>query len=125
MSNDAKQWSKFVSEEQMRELNKFPHLKEAIERTFITVDYDVTKLSPMTVWFRLMEDIKGADVIAFVDWDEETLDEFYSWGSNSRWANVFEPDMMDNAGVRIEDAISLAQEYGDIPNSVMDELKED
>ena len=122
--SDNKKWLEFVDEKQMGELNKFPHLKEAIEHTFINKDYDDSKLSPMAVWFRLMEDNNGADVISCVDWDEETLDEFYSWGSNSRWAMVFEPDMMDNAGVRIEDAIYLAQEYGDIKNSVMNEYKD-
>ncbi len=121
--SDNKKWLEFVDEKQMRELNKFPHLKEAIERTFINKDYDKSKLSPLTVWFRLMDD-NGADIVSYVDWDDETLDEFYSWGSNSRWALVFEPDMINNAGVRIEDALCLAREYGDIKNSVMSEYED-
>lgn len=30
------------------------------------------------------------------DWDEEIAEDFYTWGHNSRYCNVFEPMLEDN-----------------------------
>lgn len=90
------------------ELDQYPDLKEAVIKTFVTKDYPSDQLSPLTVWFRIKEEDEGYPLIENLDWDEETLEDFYSWGSNSRWAFNFEPDLMANPKDYIELAIQIA-----------------
>ena len=107
---DREKWLKFVSEEDLQELEKFPDLRDAIAHTFVYNDYDKKYLSPLVVWFREKED-NGYPVIEAADWDDDTLDEFYSWGSNSRWSSVFESEVFKNAGYYIGLALEIAREY--------------
>lgn len=114
-----KKWLKFFSQDQLKELDSYPNLKEAIDASFIKHKWDKTKLSPLTIWYRLMSEEKDCDLVYALDWNEETEEEFYSWGTNSRWLCVFEQEMFSDQNSYAETALNLAKEYGDLSHSVL------
>ena len=86
-------------------------------------------IDPLTYWLKLMnvqmeESTSDYGVMeALLDYmeyeekyKEEILEDFYSWGSNSRWANVFEGivDGLDEGELEIF-ARKLENEYGEVP----------
>lgn len=51
------------------------------------------KLTDLTVFIR--RNVHVNDHADLLGMDQEERDEFYSWGSNSRYKNVFEPILME------------------------------
>lgn len=94
-----------LPEEIKAELDKFPELKEAVTK-FVSKEYE--DVTPLTLWFREM-DSQGYPVAEFCDWDEETSDEFYSWGSNSRWSIMFDSEVLNAPLTYIEYALDLVR----------------
>lgn len=69
----------------------------------------------LIVWFRDRFDAAGInDVAEYLDWDDEMAEDFYSWGSNSRWGHVFSPWLYDNTDEALSIALNLADEFGDV-----------
>lgn len=72
-------------------MNKYEHLTKYIE------DYKKNKgnsekpgyLPKLVVYFREVLEDNVENIPAFFGWDYELEEDFYSWGHNSRWANVF------------------------------------
>lgn len=86
-------------------------------------------IDPLTYWLKLMnrqiqESISDYGVMeALLDYmeyedkyKEEILEDFYSWGSNSRWFNVFEGivDGLEEGELEIF-ARKLETQYGEVP----------
>lgn len=83
-------------------------LPDAVETTKFMIENGArqgTMLLPLTVWVRQVCDKYNLDVEVICDWDEDTCEEFWSWGHNSRWHQVFECMMLD----RPEDVESTAE----------------
>lgn len=99
-------------------LNKYPNVQRYV------ADYienegrgpGGTRLPDLVVWFRETLEKNGIDVPGYFEWTEEWREEFYSWGHNSRWGNVFmswlEPDEVEE---HLETIADIAEEFGD-PN---------
>ena len=97
-------------------LDKYPNVQKYI-KDYIKNDGEMStpgRLPNLVVWFRETLEKNNADVAEYFGWTEEWADEFYSWGHNSRWANVFmawlEPDDIEEHLDAIKD---IAEEYGD------------
>lgn len=55
-------------------------------------------LHKLIIYFRKAFDKLGMSdncVPEFFDWDDETSEDFFTWGHNSRWSNTF-ATMLDN-----------------------------
>lgn len=74
------------------------------------------RLPNLIIWFRETLENNDVDVPEYFGWTEEWAEEFYSWGHNSRWANVFaswlEPDDIEEY---LEEILDIARTFGD-PN---------
>lgn len=96
-----------LSKELKERLEKYPALKGYVE-SFIQdggMNPDPSLLADLTVYVRKLD----IDVPSFFDWDEETTEDFYSWGHNSRYANVLEPMLWSN----LEEYVSLLIDWFD------------
>lgn len=96
-------------------LDKFPNVQKYIKE-YIKNDGEMslTRLPNLVIWFRETLEKNGVDVPEYFGWTEEWTEEFYSWGHNSRWVNVFmtwlEPDDIEE---HLEEIADIAKEYGD------------
>lgn len=104
-----------MDESLVLELDKYPHL-----RTYFTryVESDGASENPnylpcLIVWIRMAMDAAGTDPAAFFEMDEETAEDFYSWGHNSRWNNTFRSYLDSDYEFALRKCIELAQDYGD------------
>jgi len=73
-------------------LKDYPALQEVVSN-FIESDgwnHNLGYLTPLTVYIRKL----NIDEPSLFDWDEETTEDFYSWGHNSRYGNVLEPQLV-------------------------------
>ena len=78
-----------ISEQLQKRIAKYPELKEEVD-DFIKNDGCNPDPGYLTVLTVLIRELK-VDEPSFFDWDEDTADDFYSWGHNSRYGNVLEP----------------------------------
>lgn len=103
----------------MSKLEDFPHLREY----FVT--YRQKNGAPehkncfpnLLIWFREVIDNDDEMAINLLEMDEDEVEEFCSWGHNSRWAHVganafgalmdCDPEYMKNM------LTQLAEDYGD------------
>lgn len=107
-----------LSKELKERLEKYPALKEYVEK-FIQnegMNSDPTLLADLTVYIRMLD----IDEPSFFDWDDETTEDFYSWGHNSRYANVLEPMLWSN----LEAYVSLIIDWFDEVTSDKDYQKD-
>lgn len=104
-----------LSEQTKKRLEAYPVLKRCVEK-YINDEDDPCMLTDLTVYVRLME----IDEPSFFGWDEETTEDFYSWGHNSRYANVFESELEWNTENMVIDILNYL-EY----NKIEDESKFD
>ena len=73
-------------------LKDYPVLQEVVSN-FIESggwNHNMGYLTPLTVYIRKL----NVDEPSFFDWDEETTEDFCSWGHNSRYGNVLEPQLI-------------------------------
>lgn len=95
-------------------LKKHPFLNKYVEH-FIKSNGKSEKsgwLPFLTIWFRELFkacEIYDEDVPELLGWDEETSEDFWSWGHNSRYNHVFWSWLNDD----IENAVSSAFEIMD------------
>jgi len=80
-----------ISDELMNRIEEYPELARCV-RDFMENDGcnpDPLYLTDLTVYVREL----NVDEPELFGWDEETAEDFYSWGHNSRYAHVLEPMM--------------------------------
>lgn len=97
-------------------LNKYPNVQRYV------ADYisnegagpGGTRLPNLIIWFRLTLEENGVDIPRFFDWDDEFTEEFYSWGSNSRWGNAFRGWLStEELEYQIDTIVKIAETFGD------------
>ena len=99
----------------LKELEKYPHLKAAVEHFYDTdgkPEHEY-KLPNLIVWIRQMLDKSGEEAAEYFDMPEETREDFWSWGHNSRWSNTFWCYLERHFCWCVGICIDLAEEYGD------------
>lgn len=105
-----------LTKETIERLATYPELNKLV-REFIETDgecplVDGERVLPHFVhWLklRLLNDSDNGKMRERTGWDEDADAEFYSWGHNSRWANVFWPWVESN----LKDAVNLAMDIND------------
>lgn len=100
------------------ELSKYPNLERYVRHFDETGGSAEERggLPFLIVWIRLVtepEEGTWTDPAQFFELDDDDTTEFYSWGTNSRWANVFCPFVENNLDFVVEKCIELAVEHGD------------
>jgi hypothetical protein len=111
----------------LKELDKYPNLKGAVEHFYDNNGKPEHEgcLPNLIVWIRKVLDIAGEDAAKFFEMSEETAEDFYSWGHNSRWANTFWCFLERHFNWCIGLCIELAERYGDYDiEKYMNETKE-
>ena len=99
-------------------LNNYPNVQRYVADYIETEGASPggTRLPNLIIWFRETLERNGVDVPNFFEWSEEWVEDFYSWGSNSRWANTFRNWLsFDELEYQLETIANIAEEYGD-PN---------
>ena len=105
-----------LTDEQANTLKEYPNLNSYVQ-SFIKnngVPEETGCISNLVYFFKKMCTKYNLDEEVLFDWDKETADDFYSWGSGSRWANTFASYLDCNFNKCIKIAIDLADEYGDL-----------
>ena len=99
----------------LKELDKYPNLKGAVEHFYNTDGQPEhkDKLPNLIVWIRQVLDLAGEDAAEYFEMPEETAEDFYSWGHNSRWSNTFWLFLENHFNWCVGLCIDLADEYGD------------
>lgn len=85
-----------ISDNKLRkELTKYKYLNQYVkyfdEHNGQSEDDDY--LPKLVVYFRRVLEDK-VDLQEFFGWDNDTAEDFYSWGHNSRWANTFAHELL-------------------------------
>lgn len=104
-----------ITPEQREELNAFPYLKSYVEQYIenegvFEPDYHLPKL---VYFFKRMCLDNNLNEQSEFGWNEEIAEDFYGWGSNSRWSNTFDVELKDNFKAYIDVAINFAKRFGD------------
>lgn len=105
-----------LKKEQRLKLNKFPNLYFAIE-SFIrnkgcSEEYGCI---PHFTWFFKQKYLKyNIDPDDMFKWSKGISQDFWSWGSNSRWAHVATSYIHSRFNTCVNIAIELAEEYVDL-----------
>ena len=108
-------------------LNKYPNLTKAVKH-YEDTDGDSEHegyLPNLIVWIRQVLPI-DIDPAEYFEMDDETAEDFYSWGHNSRWNHTFRDWLDSGFEFCVEKCIDLAEEYGDYDiEAYMTRKKED
>lgn len=102
----------------MADISKFPNLSRYFNHFEDTDGAPERKdsLPYLIIWIRLLvepEDDEWLCAPEVFELSDEDAEEFYSWGSNSRWKNVFWDFIANNLDDVKEKCIELAEQYGD------------
>ena len=100
-----------LTEKTRKRLEAYPRLKKCVEDYIKNegVSPEPLCLTDLTVYIR---DV-GIDEPAVFYWDEETEEDFCSWGHNSRYANVLEPMMCQDLNWHIACLLDYLEEDDD------------
>lgn len=104
-----------LTKEQAQRLAQYQYLNQYVDE-YITNNGQSTTvgiLSSLTFFFKMMCINNSLDEQQLFDWDEELAQDFYSWGSNSRWANTFDAYLAANFNECVDIALDLVENYGD------------
>ena len=96
-----------ISKETSERLNKYPVLKSAVD-SFITNDGRSTvpgNIADLTYYIKLLH----IDVPKIFHWKYRIREEFCSWGPNSRYSNVLQPQLYWN----LDDHLKMLLDYLD------------
>lgn len=98
----------------LKELEQYPNLKKAVEHFYDTdgkAEYEGC-LPNLIVWIRCQ--LKDVDMTEFfTEMSEETKEDFWSWGHNSRWGNTFYAFLCEHFNYCVAVCMNMAEEYGD------------
>lgn len=103
-----------LNKKELKKLDQYPFLKQYVEHYKNTdgESEDPIKLPKLIVWIRMViPDDK--DPASLFRMNNEFTEDFYSWGSNSRWANTFHTYLTFYFKRCIRICLDLADEYGD------------
>ena len=73
-------------------------------------------LPNLIIWIRLIvepQEGEWIDPMTFFGLDDEDAEDFYSWGHNSRWKNVFWPYALNELEHVKAKCLELAKDHGD------------
>ena len=89
-----------ISDELNSRIEKYPELARCVHDFIVNNGQNPNPmlLTDLTVYIRNLD----VDEPALFDWDEEIADDFYSWGHNSRYANVLEPMLYEDLEKHIQ-----------------------
>ena len=101
-----------MRKETLQKLKDYPRLKKYAKHFEKTRGYsEIAGFLPfIVIWFRdLFKEagINDGQVPIEFEMDEETSEEFWSWGHNSRYANVFKQYLLDNLDFCIDIALQI------------------
>lgn len=101
-----------MEKETLKKLKNYPRLKKyAIHFEKTDGDSEIDGFLPfIVIWFRdLFKEagINDGQVPIEFEMDEETSEEFWSWGHNSRYANVFSWYLLSNLDFCIDIALQI------------------
>ena len=102
-------------DELVAEMEKYPNLNKYF-RFFIENPGDTEDpgfLPRLIGWIRTHVDAYDLDAAELFDMDEDTAEDFYTWGHNSRWANTFTSYIECDPNLALERCLRLARRYGD------------
>ena len=104
----------------MEDITKYPNLERYFNHFDDTYGQKENKesLPYLIVWVRLLvepEEGEWTDPTIFFEMDDDETEQFFSWGSNSRWKNVFWDFALNNIDLVKDKCLELAGKYGD-PN---------
>ena len=106
----------YIRPDQIQKLKQYPFL-ESYVKSYIEnegIPENISCICRLTYFFKRMDIEHELDMQSLFDWDDDTTEDFYSWGHNSRWANTFEGQMGGYLEDYVDVALSLAETYGDI-----------
>lgn len=105
-----------LTKEQTQALTAYPNLNKYVNSFIKNNGYPEVKgcVSNLVYFFKLMCINNNLNEETLFNWDKEIAEDFYTWGSNSRWANTFACCLDAYFNKYIDIAINLAKEYGDI-----------
>jgi len=98
------------------QLESYPNLKKYVEH-YIETDgepEDEGCISNLVCYFKLQCLKHNLNETKVFKWNKKISDDFYTWGTNSRWSNTFDTFLYYNFQYVVEIGISLAEKYGDI-----------
>ena len=99
----------YLSEETKKRLEKHDSLRAIVFATY-NETYDPIYLSPLTQWYRMRYNDRQEELVEnILHWDNDTIEDFYSWGHNSRWRHTFEADMECNFDDYVNTAIDIEE----------------
>ena len=86
------------------------------DKNFFYEEEDVPfRLPNIIIWFRETLEKNDQDVAGWFNWDDDWREDFYSWGSNSRWGRTFSSwiscYILDKDVIEI--IANIAEEFGD------------
>lgn len=90
-----------------KRMQQYPNLEKVVN-DFIKNDGQNPKrgyLTDLTVYIRRL----NIDEPGVFHWDAITEDEFYSWGHNSRYANVLEPILINDLDYHVNIILDLLE----------------
>lgn len=104
-----------IDAEQFAKLDQFPYLKEYLTHYYETGgESEKAGLLPkFIVWIRDILDGTDIDPAQFFDMDEETAEDFYTWGHNSRWNITFRGHLDCDPEQTLDKCLALAERFGD------------
>lgn len=104
-----------LTKEQKERLEAYPFLKGYVQEYIDNngMSTSVGSIPSLTFFFKMKCINNGLGVDELFDWDVEYAEDFYSWGSNSRWANMFDSYLYDNFNQAVDVALSIVEQYGD------------
>ena len=101
-----------MEKETLEKLKGYPRLKKYAKHFEKTRgDSEIAGFLPfIVIWFRDLFKEAGIDdsqVPIEFEMDDDTAEEFWSWGHNSRYANVFAQYLLDNLDFCIDIALQI------------------
>lgn len=105
-----------LTAEQKERLKAYPVLEKAVNY-FMTSEgqSEESGCIPHLVYFFKQKYLdNGIDPDEMFGWDEETSEDFWSWGGNSRWSNTVTCYILSKFSKCIDIALDLADNYGDL-----------
>jgi len=103
-----------MREETLEKLEKYPNLKKyslSFEKTGGREEVDGF-LPYLVIWFRDLFEKAGIDdseVPIICDMDDETAEDFWSWGHNSRYANTFTYWLVSDVDFAVNMALEIIE----------------
>lgn len=94
------------------ELGKYPYFKSYVE-SYKNGECANLCITQLAYFFKRMCLDNNLDEQELFNWDNDVAEDFYSWGSNSRWANTFEWWLSENLDTAVKIGLELCAEYGD------------